>query len=88
MTYNEKIKEEMVHGFTGDEQDWLAANTCLFLIANYFFYEVFVEFLRQRVLWFDLLRTDIYKSRLKIVFCSIFDILFTVMPIVYVISDY
>lgn len=78
----------MVHGFVGDDRDWLAANTCLFLIVNYFFYEVLVEFLRQRLPWFDWMRTDPLKSGIKICLCSMFDILFTVMPIVLVISDY
>ena len=78
----------MVEGFKGDNEDWLSASTCLFLITNYFMFQVLVEFLRQRWTWFDQMRTDIIKSRVKILICSIFDILLSVMPIVYVISDY
>jgi len=44
--------------------------------------------MRQRWTWFDQARTDIFKSRVKILICSIFDILVSVMPVVYVISDY
>jgi len=88
MQYRNKQKEEMVHGFTGDQEDWYAFSTCLFHIVNFFFYEVLVEFLRQRVAWFDWMRTDIIKNGKKILLCSVFDIALTVMPMVYVISDY
>lgn len=47
-----------------------------------------MEFLRQRNQWFDMMRTDIYKSKTKILFCTVFDILVTVMPVVFCIADY
>lgn len=78
----------MVEGFKGDNEDWLTATTCLFLITNFFMFQVLVEFMRQRWNWFDQVRTDVFKSRVKIFICSIFDILVSVMPVVYVISDY
>jgi len=44
--FYDKYKEEMVLGFTGDSEDWLVANTTIFLITNFFMFQVLVEFLR------------------------------------------
>jgi hypothetical protein len=44
--FYDKFKEEMVLGFTGDAEDWLVANTTIFLITNFFMFQVLVEFLR------------------------------------------
>ena len=34
--FYDRFKEEMVLGFSGDSEDWLVANTTLFLITNFF----------------------------------------------------
>ena len=44
--FYDKYKEDMVVGFNGDEEDWLVANTTIFLITNFFLFQVLVEFMR------------------------------------------
>ena len=44
--FYDKFKEEMVIGFTGDSDDWLVANTTIYLITNFFMFQVLVEFMR------------------------------------------
>ena len=75
-------------GFNGEPTDVNVAMVTIYLITNYLAFQVLVAFLMSHSSKFREMRTDIYRSRRKIVLCSIFDIICSVVPIIYVIADY
>lgn len=62
--------------------------TTIYLITNYLTFQVLVAFLCAHFSWFKSLRTDIYENRWKILFCSVFDITCSILPIILVIAEY
>ena len=86
--FYKKVKEEYVTGFNGDPNELNPVFITLYLITNFLTYQVLVGFLVAHSPWFKWTRTDIYKNRWKILFCSIFDIICSVLPIIMVISEY
>ena len=87
-SFYKKVKEEYVTGFAGDPNELNPVYITIFLITNFLTYQVLVAFLVAHVPIFRWLRTDIYKDRSKILFCSLFDITCSVLPIVMIIADY
>ena len=82
------MKEELVTGFNGDTNEMNVVYITLYLITNYFAFEVLVGFLATHFSWFKWVRTDIYKNSWKILFCSLFDITCSILPIILVIAEY
>ena len=86
--FYKRVKEELVTGFIGDVNEMNVAYITIYLITNYFAYQVLVAFLVAHSSWFKWVRTDIYGNRLKILFCCFFDIMCSTVPIIFVISEY
>ena len=83
-----RVKEELVTGFSGDLDEMNVVYITLYLITNFLAFQVVIGFLSAHFSWFKRLRTDIYKNRWKILFCSLFDITCSVLPIICIIAEY
>ena len=85
-SYYSRVKEELVTGFKGDPDELNVIIITLYLITNFLAFQVLVAFLIAHFTWFKWLRTDIYDNRWKILFCCLFDIICSIIPIIFVIS--
>ena len=88
-TAYKKVKEELVTGFNGELSDEMnIAYVTVYFCTNFFTFQVLLGFLVSHSSWFKWLRTDIYENRLKIFLCSLFDIIGSVIPIVFAYAEY
>ena len=81
-----RYKDEMVVGFTGDgdmfKREVPAWMICLFSIMNQCHYHCLMGCLRNASPWFDEVRKDVRKTRLRLWANTIFDVLLCPVPVI------